>query len=129
MDELSFLNQYPIFQFILYIIVFVLGTVVYIYYKLSLENKQVNQEHQSDSNQKLIENLQSRIDKLTDDLAKFETERNEVHKRELERTKQLAEAEGTVKLLSLKVEHLERAINSLSDIVKKYETKYGKLDE
>lgn len=129
MEDFSFLNQYPILQIILYIIIFVIGGVFYKYFRLLLEDKHVTQKNNADSNQLLILNMQERLNKMTENLEKLEKEKNEVHKRELQRERELAEAKAEVRILNIKLEHLEEAVKVLTNVVNEYEKKYGKLND
>lgn len=129
MEDLSFISQYPFVQALIYVIIFVIGGVFYKYFKLLLEDRHITQEVHANSNQHLIENLRQRLDKMSIDLDKFEKEKTEVHKRELIRERELAQSQARVEILSYKIEELSKAVNHLTDIIGKYEKKYGKLDE
>lgn len=127
MEELSMFEQYPIFQIVSYIITVVIGGVGYKFYQLYTSNKQTNRQLDSSDSQKLIGNLTERVEKLTTDLERFEKERNEIHKRELERERELAEAKAKVRILSERVDYLEEKLLSFKEENDKYKEKYGNI--
>lgn len=120
-------EQYPIFQIVSYIITVVIGGVGYKFYQLYTSNKQTNRQLDSSDSQKLIGNLTERVEKLTTDLERFEKERNEIHKRELERERELAEARAEVRILSERVNYLEEKLLSFKKENDKYKEKYGNI--
>lgn len=129
MEDLTIFDQYPLLQIILYIIIAVIGGVVYKYWDRWLGHSSTKETAQSKANQLLIENLQNRINAITESVTRMENERNESHKRELDRTKMLADSEARVQILTARIQQLEERLEVFSNIIKKYREKYGDIDE
>lgn len=132
MEEIGLFNEYPVIQLISYIITLIFGGYGVKWYKERNEQHNTIKRIESSENQQLITNLTDRVDKLTDNVKKLEEERTEIHKRELERTKELAEANAKVTILTERVEHLQDTIEKLIKQNKNYKNKLkslGALDE
>ena len=129
MDELTLFNQYPIFQILSYVITVFIGVVLHKYVTLILSYKSENKDRDASHNQQLIENLQNRINNLSKTVDNFDKERIEVHKRELERVKELTETKAQIQVLTLKIQYLEESLNREKEVNRKYRKKYGDIDE
>ena len=129
MEELTLFNQYPIFQFLSYVITAIVGGVGFKYLQLILSHKSKIKQVDASHNQQLIENLQNRINNLSMAVDNFDKERIEVHKRELERVKELTETKAQVQVLTLKIQYLEESLNREKEVNRKYRKKYGDIDE
>ena len=123
----EFLNS-PVWQTMGYVISVVIGGVMYKYIKLFIDAGKHKQESSNIATQKLIENLENRLDTLSKQIDQFETERKEIHKRELKRTEELAEAKADVRILMERVKHMEKTISRLDKENQRYRQKYGNLD-
>lgn len=128
MEELGFFDQYPVLQFISYIITVIIGGVGYKFYKLYIDDNTQKRRDSNEHNQSLIDNLKSRVDTLTTAVERFDKERKEMHERELKRVQELSETRAQVKILTHKVKYLETALDRERLIRKKYEKEFGKLD-
>ena len=118
----------PVWQAMGYVISVVIGGVMYKYIKLFIDAGEHKQESSNVATQKLIENLENRLDTLSKQIDQFETERKEIHKRELKRTEELAEAKADVRILMERVKHMEKTISRLDKENQRYRQKYGNLD-
>lgn len=128
MEELGLFDQYPVLQLISYVLTVIVGGVGYKYLSLILNHKGEQDRASADYNQLLIENLQNRINNLSDTVDNFDKERKEIHERELARTKELAETKAEVRVLIEKVKYLEERLNAEKKINLEYRKKYGKID-
>lgn len=129
MEEIGLFANYPIIQIISYIITVIIGGVGFKFYKERHDQQSAQQQMDSNDNQHLITNLTKRVDDLTEHVQKLEQERKEIHKRELERTKELAEAQAKVTILTERVNHLQEMVERLAKENKKYRKKYGEISE
>lgn len=129
MEEIGLFSEYPIIHLLSYIITVIIGGVGFKFYKEYTSKTIAQKEMASSDNQNLIINLTQRVDSLTEHVQKLEEERREIHKRELERTKELAEAQANVKILTQKVNHLQETIEGLVKENRKYKKIYGTLDD
>jgi len=128
MEDLSLFDQYPVFQYLSYIITVIIGGVGYKYLNLILSHKKEKDQASAESNQLLIENLQNRINNLTAVVDNFDKERKEIHEREIERTKELERTKGEVRLLIEKVKYLEEKLEEERRVNAEYRKKYGELN-
>lgn len=122
------LDQHPIIQVISYIITVVVGGVGYKYAQLWIEHSKDSEDNLQEANQKLIDNLNQRIESITGRVDKLEEEKQELHNREMERTKELANSRAEVIVLKERVRQLEQDLEALRSIIKRYREKYGQLD-
>lgn len=124
----QFLDQYPALQVISYVVTVLIGGVVYKYVQLWSQHTKDSEETLQHANQKLIDNLNQRILSITERVEKLEEEKEELHNREIERTKELASSKAEVVVLKDKVRQLEQDLEALRSIIKKYREKYGQLE-
>jgi len=124
----QFLDQYPALQVISYVITVLIGGVVYKYAQLWIQHTKDSEETLQYANQKLIDNLNQRILSITERVEKLEEEKEELHNREMERTKELANSKAEVIVLKDRVRQLEQDLEALRSIIKKYREKYGQLE-
>ncbi len=129
MEEIGLFSEYPAIQLISYIITLIFGGYGVKWYKERNEQQNTIKKMDSSENQRLIKNLTDRVNNLTITVQKFEDEREHIHKREIERAKELAEARADVRILTEKVKHLEEVIEQLIKKNKEYKRKYGALNE
>lgn len=124
----QFLEQYPALQIISYVVTVLIGGVVYKYVQLWSQHTKDSEENIQMANQKLIDNLNQRILSITERVESLEEEKEELHNREMERTKELANSKAEVIVLKDKVRQLEQDLEALRSIIKKYREKYGQLE-
>lgn len=127
--EEAVLADYPILQVISYILTVLVGGVGYKFLTVWLGHREKQEDRTDEQNQKLIDNLQNRVDNLTERLIQLETQKDEAHDRELKLTIQLTEAKAEVKILSNKVQDLERNQQIYKDLVEHYKERLEKYEK
>lgn len=127
MEEIHILSDYPILQIIFYFVIAIIGGVIYKYWDRWLNFKQDSNAINIGANQKLIENLQARIDNITETVHRLEQEREKFRQNEIERVKELAEAKTTVAALQNRIKDLEASVEAFRDIIRRYQDKYGPI--
>lgn len=127
MEEIHILSDYPILQIIFYFVIAIIGGVIYKYWDRWLNFKQDSNAISIGANQKLIENLQARIDNITETVHRLEQEREKFRQNEIERVKELAEAKTTVAALQNRIKDLEASVEAFRDIIRRYQDKYGPI--
>jgi predicted negative regulator of RcsB-dependent stress response len=130
MNELPLLGETEnIFVILSYIITVVIGGVVYKFWKLWINTSSDKIADERQGYQMLVTALQNRVDKISERVTELETERKEIHIREVQSAKDLERAKAEVRILQEKVRYLEENTELFKSIIQRYREKFGKIED